>query len=90
MVRVFFFICIFVALVSCHKEDVNEVPEYVITDKDISLDSLKTKGLPLLVIETDGHEEPSCDIIEHPEGCDGISITNVTKVPGRLTIYRGG
>ncbi len=45
--------------------------------------------LPLLTITTVDGEEPTCDFIEAPPDCWGESITNATKVPGRLTIELG-
>jgi hypothetical protein len=33
-------------------------------------------------------EEPTCDYVSVPEGCMGKTITNATKVPGRLVIYQ--
>ena len=43
-------------------------------------------GLPVLCIETIGHEEPTCDYVSAPEGCWGKSIMNATKVPGRIQL----
>ena len=43
-------------------------------------------GLPVLRIETIGHEEPTCDYVSAPEGCWGKSIMNATKVPGRIQL----
>ena len=52
------------------------------------LDSICSLGLPVMCIETVDHEEPTCDYVSHPEGSMGIGITNVTKVPMRVTIHR--
>ena len=44
-------------------------------------------GLPVVVVNTVNGEEPTAERIDAPEGCLGVSITNVTKVPGRVRIY---
>lgn len=44
-------------------------------------------GLPVVVVNTVNSEEPTADRIDAPEGCLGVSITNATKVPGRVRIY---
>ncbi len=56
----------------------------------ISLKEVRQLGLPVLVIETINREEPACDYVFAPEGEFGISITNVTKVPGRAVIIQQG
>ena len=55
----------------------------------ISLDSIKSLGLPVITIETVDGEEPACEYVDHPEGMAGYGIRNATKVPGRLTITLG-
>lgn len=57
---------------------------------DFCRDSIVALGLPVIVIETVGGEEPTCDFIDHPEGCMGKAITNATKVPGALSVYETG
>ena len=53
----------------------------------ISIDSIYHAGLMVMNIETIDHEEPTCDYIKQSE--DGpTSITNATKVPGRLRLFR--
>ena len=47
-------------------------------------------GLPVLKITTINGEEPTCDYVFAPEGADGISITNATKVPGRAVLTERG
>jgi len=54
----------------------------------MSLRDVISKGLPTLHIETVNGEEPTCDYVSAPTGCNGRSITNVTKVPGRLVLYQ--
>ncbi|MBO4870502.1 MAG: CotH kinase family protein [Muribaculaceae bacterium] len=46
-------------------------------------------GLYVMDIETVDHEWPTCDYIKSPSNGWGKSITNATKVPGRLKIYEG-
>lgn len=52
------------------------------------LTDIIAKGLPVLCVETIDGEEPTCDYVSAPPGCMGMTITNATKVPGRLVIYR--
>lgn len=54
-----------------------------------TVEQIATCGLPVFVVTTVNEEEPACDIIYAPEGENGASITNVTKVPGHLTIIKG-
>ena len=54
-----------------------------------TLDSIKSLGLPVITIETEDGEEPTCEYVDPPEGMAGYGIRNATKVPGRLTITLG-
>ena len=45
-------------------------------------------NLPVLYIETENQEEPTCDVISAPPGCWGSTITNVNKVHSRMRIYK--
>ena len=54
----------------------------------MSLSGIIAKGLPVLVVETVDHEEPTCDYVSAPAGCMGQTIRNATKVPGRLVMYQ--
>lgn len=56
----------------------------------IDISMLEQINLPLIVIETVNGEEPTFDKVEPPVGSFGHSITNATKVPGRITITRLG
>ena len=58
--------------------------------EDVDIQEVKTAGLPVLFIDTENGEEPTCDEILPPEGYWGRSITNASKVPGRVRIERGG
>ena len=55
-------------------------------------DSIHSLGLPVMTIETEDGEEPTCERADPPEeeGAVGMGITNATKVPGRLCITLGG
>ena len=57
---------------------------------DIPIDTLLSTGLPLVSITTVDEEEPTCDSICAPEGSIGQSITNATKVPGRVMVIEKG
>lgn len=54
------------------------------------LQTIEEMGLPVLQIETLDGEEPTCDYINPPEGAMGQSITNATKVPGRVVVRKDG
>ena len=56
----------------------------------MSLSEIIGYGLPVLYVETVDAEEPTCDYVSAPSGCMGASITNATKVHGRLVIYGRG
>ncbi len=47
-------------------------------------------GLLVVDINTVGGEWPTCDYVDAPEDGWGHSITNATRVPGRLRMWRGG
>ncbi len=55
----------------------------------MTLDDLRNEHIPLIIIDTVDGEEPTYEVVDHPEGCMGQSITNATKVPGRLRIVLG-
>lgn len=50
---------------------------------------LLATGLTLVQIETVDGVEPTCDMVQAPEGCWGTGTTNKTKVPARMTLQRG-
>lgn len=56
----------------------------------IDISTLNDINLPVINIETVNGEEPTFEKVEAPEGSFGASITNATKVPGRITITRLG
>ena len=57
-------------------------------DSMMILSDIISKGLPVLYIQTIDGEEPTCDYVSAPAGCMGKTITNATKVPGRMIIYQ--
>jgi hypothetical protein len=57
---------------------------------NVSLQEVLDAGLPVLTVTTVNGEEPTYERVDHPNGCNGYSITNATKVPARLTISRNG
>ncbi len=58
-------------------------------DSIVNIQDLINNDLPLIVINTINEEEPTCDLADTPEGCIGNTITNATKVPGRMYIILG-
>lgn len=79
-----FFSLIFFLLMS-----VNANAQY--RDTGSTVRRLNTIALPVMHIETINHEEPTCEQSTlKPIGAFGESITNATKVPGRLTITLKG
>lgn len=52
----------------------------------LTVDSVLRLGLPVVVVETVGGEEPTADVVYPPEGCIGTGIKNATKVPGRVVV----
>ncbi len=57
-------------------------------DSMMELGNIISKGLPVLYVQTVDGEEPTCDYVSAPAGCMGKTITNATKVPGRMVIYQ--
>ncbi len=53
---------------------------------EMGMDSVLQLGLPVVVVETINHEEPTSEKIDPPEGCFGTGITKATKVPGRVMV----
>ncbi|MBQ7691689.1 MAG: CotH kinase family protein [Muribaculaceae bacterium] len=56
----------------------------------MAFDDIKSLGLQVIDINTVDGEWPTCDYVRAPTGAWGKSITNVTRVPGRLRIWRDG
>jgi hypothetical protein len=57
--------------------------------QNVSLNSLRKIGLPVVVVETIDEEEPSCEYLTLEAGYPGYSIRNATKVPGRIQVLEG-
>lgn len=60
-----------------------------LAQREQDLQTILGLGLPVVVVNTEGGEEPTCDLVEPPEGCMGQGITNMNKVKGRLRILKG-
>lgn len=52
-------------------------------------EELKSFSTPLVEITLKDNEWPSFDFLNHPEGCQGLGITNNEYVEGRMTISIG-
>ena len=46
--------------------------------------------MPVVIVETVNHEEPTCEYFSIANGDPGNTITNATKVPGRVLIIEKG
>ena len=57
-------------------------------EDEVTAEKLLATGLPLVSVTTIDGEEPSCDYIYPPEGSNGLSIANATKVPGRVVVIQ--
>ena len=57
---------------------------------DVTLQQVYDAGLTVVRIETVNGEMPTYDEVMPPPSCMGLGITNATKVPGRVTIEKGG
>lgn len=84
-------ICLLLALLICPRSVLANTSTTVVTLNDtvqMTLSEIIALGLPVIYVETVDHEEPTCDYVSAPSGSMGKSITNVTKVPGRLIVYK--
>lgn len=59
-----------------------------VDDTMIVLKGIISRGLPVLCFQAVDGEEPTYDYVSAPSGCMGKTITNATKVPGRMIIYQ--
>ncbi len=83
-------ICALMALLCCQLSAQSSTSTTVIAlgDSDeMYLSEIIALGLPVIYVETVDHEEPTCDYVSAPPGAMSASITNATKVPGRLVVY---
>ena len=53
-----------------------------------TIEMIAQLGLPVVQIETVDGEEPTCEYVSAPEGRMGMTITNATKVPGRVSVWQ--
>ena len=53
---------------------------------DFDIEAISQLGLKTVSIYTADGEEPTCDFVEAPEGCMGMTCINATKVPCRVII----
>ena len=60
------------------------------TAQGADLARLTATGLQVVVVETVGGEEPSCEFLRVDSGYPGNTIRNATKVPGRIVVIEGG
>lgn len=64
-------------------------PANVSAQEQPSLATLRSLSMPVVVINTIDGEEPTGEYVVAPEGCNGGSIRNATKVPGSIVVYKG-
>ena len=55
----------------------------------VNIEELRLLKIPVMVVETVNGEMPTCDFIEAPSGCDGLTSTNQNKVPARMLLVLG-
>lgn len=79
MIKRFFLIFIFQFLLNSYL--IAQAYQKDIFEKTLSL------GLPVVVINTENEEEPSCDYVSAPEGSWGKSIINAEKIPGEVSVF---
>ena len=53
----------------------------------MTLDEALELGLPVVEVVTVDSVMPTATPVDHPEGASGFSVTDVTKVPGRVDIW---
>lgn len=64
-------------------------PAHSVAQEQPSIATLRSLSMPVVVINTIDEEEPTGEYVLAPEGCNGGSIRNATKVPGSIVIYKG-
>ena len=52
----------------------------------VTMERLAKIDMPIVVVETDGGEEPDCEYLRVEDGFPGNTIRNATKVPGRTLV----
>ncbi len=56
----------------------------------VPIEDMYSDIMPLLVVDTEDGEEPTCEQVSPPEGCIGNGITNANKVKSSLRILLAG
>lgn len=64
-------------------------PQGLKAQEQPDITTLRGLSMPVVVINTVDGEEPTGEYVVAPEGCNGGSIRNATKVPGSIVIYKG-
>ncbi len=64
-------------------------PTINVGENTIPLKDLYNESIPLIIVNTNDNEEPTCDPIEAPDGLIGPSITNADKVNGAMVMILG-
>ena len=64
-------------------------PQSIKAQEQPDIATLRSLSMPVVVINTVDEEEPTGEYVVAPEGCNGGSIRNATKVPGSIVIYKG-
>lgn len=81
----YYLLVVALLMVHCQMADAQIVIRDGVT---VSQSLLIGTGLPLVDVVTVNGEEPACQYVTAPPGAWGMSITQATKVPGRLRIYQ--
>lgn len=55
----------------------------------VSVEELRNLNIPVMVVKTVNDELPTCDFVEAPAGCDGVTTSNQTKVHASMLIVLG-
>ena len=51
-----------------------------------TIDDMRKMNIPIVIVNTLNEETPTCDFAHAPEGQDGITSINQTKIPARMYI----
>lgn len=76
MKRLFAFLCICIGSFPC----------VISASTSYGINDILAIGLPVLEVQTDYNEEPTCDYLYQSDGYPLSTIANATKVPGRLLL----
>ena len=84
-------VCSLMALLGCPQWVHADTSTTVVTLNDtvqMTLSAIISRNLPVLYIQTEDQEEPTCDYVSAPSGSMGAGIANATKVHSRLVVYQ--